>query len=161
MQPHPRVVDTFPDWREPGPLREWASQFEPPVSGKEAAGYHVMWNCSLIDFVAIGRFLSPIFVEMDDCVFLQRDRLEQMYDEWRKKHDKRQVEAVLNHLHIGDVWHGQTDDSDVYAMAAEVIAHSWRLHLKAEFPERTFVVSVEVDDEAPGMTEVTFFQPVR
>ncbi|MDD0973158.1 hypothetical protein [Pseudomonas fontis] len=73
--------------------------------------------------------------------------------------DVREVEKIMNHTHLCDVFSGCNDEVGdfVFEQLAEILSLSWQLVLKDKFPERKFSVEVLNSDQDYGPT-VTFYK---
>lgn len=70
------------------------------------------------------------------------------------------VEAVLNHIHIGDIHTSAEGDEAQFRYLGRVLKDIHETKLKTDFPDRTFIV--DFNDE-PGLDlidyQLTFWQP--
>jgi hypothetical protein len=104
----------------------------------------------------------PRFVVHDDCVFrytLDKDT----YSRWMDAtgNDKRRVEAVVNHLHILDLFRDSEfqPNRDVILYVGSIFKDMWSCKLERDFPSRHFDV-VFPDDASMELVdyEITFMQ---
>lgn len=146
---HGRAADLIPE------LREW----------NDGRGI------SLADWAnAVGRYdyvvayastFWPDFFVRDDCVF-RLDPDKENLAAWMSTldNDRSQVEAVINHLHILDMFTSKDfkPTLQVVRHIARLLKDMWSCKLQRDFPERQF--RVEVSDGTPDLLtyEVTFFQ---
>jgi hypothetical protein len=74
--------------------------------------------------------------------------------------DKSRVEAVINHLHIMDMFQNDAAPSEeVVIHIAGVLKDMWSCKLQRDFPERHFQVDVyDGTSESLLDYEITFFQ---
>jgi len=75
---------------------------------------------------------------------------------------ERDVEYIINHLHITDLFINDPDrdgiDSEVYRFLADLVTHFWTYRLKELFPEKQFEVGIADRDISP---EVYAFQIIN
>jgi hypothetical protein len=109
-------------------------------------------------------FLSPSFVEYDDCVFLASQFSEESYRRWSQTHRdlghrKSAIEVSMNHVHVSELFITPPAKVTVRLAreAGETICDAWRLELKSQFPNREFHVSFSLE-RPPEVSEVTFCQ---
>jgi len=109
--------------------------------------------------------LWPDFVEHDGCVFRAKldGKGEQTYRDWmaQTKSDRKQVEAVMNHLHIADVLGGvvESPSHEVVLVFGRLLRDLWTQKLSKDFPGRKFVVSFPEDHTDHVVEyEITFYQ---
>ena len=103
-----------------------------------------MGNFSLA--VAYASLIWPCFVEVHGMVF-REGVTEQDVESWLASaaHDKKVVEATINHLHILDVQHpGIWSDATETQLRflGESLRSSWANKLALDFPTRQFVVEL-------------------
>lgn len=118
-----------------------------------------MNNCIHPDTVlTVGRFLLPNFVEYEGGVFLEHKFSEKSFREWmRELNDMAQVENLLNHQHIYDLFIGAEDVSEEsFYSAAVMLSQTLSLALGRCFPEREFQVTLSNSDLDYGPV-VSFF----
>jgi hypothetical protein len=112
--------------------------------------------------IAYASVFWPDFFLHDDCVF-RLDPKAENYAEWMSslKGDRSKVEAMINHLHILDMFtsEGFEPTPQVVVHVASVLKDMWLCKLQRDFPERQF--KVEIHDGQPDdllTYEITFFQ---
>lgn len=106
---------------------------------------------------AMSLLFWPEFTEYRGCVFLTFLFDAQAIDNWfgEFKEDGRAVEAVVNHVHLWDVFAPKTEAE--YALLSELgprLGEMWKAALKLSFPTREFAVSVtdEANDYGPTVS---------
>jgi hypothetical protein len=112
--------------------------------------------------IAYASIFWPDFFLRDDCVF-RLDPTSENYATWMSTlhGDRSKVEAVINHLHILDMFaSGDFEPTpQVVLHVARLLKDMWSCKLQRDFPERQF--KVEISDGTPDdllTYEVTFFQ---
>lgn len=107
-------------------------------------------------------FISPKFLEYEGLILREEVIPENWIDfkqqaqnnQWKKS----DVEYVLNHLHISDIFLNDPDRDkiplSVYLEIAQAICLLWQYSLKKMFPNKAFVVEVAQEDDDP---EVFFY----
>jgi hypothetical protein len=111
---------------------------------------------------AFGELFVPEFVEVDGCV-IRADQYEaENFAEWRRTHERREVEAVLNHLHIWDLFRSDHRADDVALMqhVGQTILRCWEWALAARFPEKRFEMSFGAEDDGTDV-EISFWQVIE
>jgi hypothetical protein len=112
--------------------------------------------------LAIGYSLTfwPRFVLIDDYVL--RHGAEESLREWERARagDHRSIEAVINHVHMADIHLSAPDPTEAQLRyLGRILKQIHEIKLKADFPDRTFVVSFP---DEPGLDllhyELTFWQ---
>jgi hypothetical protein len=122
--------------------------------------YHIG---SIGQAIAYGDLFWPAFVEHDDCVLL-RERFEPAnFQTWMASTngDRRRVEAVLNHMHITDLFgdRGERPTHEQVLYLGRLLRDMWAVKLSHDFPKRSFVVSFpEEERESLQDYEVSFYQ---
>ncbi len=105
----------------------------------------------------------PEFYEYDGCIFVGNIPDEKNYVSWLKatKGDKKSVEAVINHVHITDLF--QVDQLNPTELQIKFIGSKlqdmWLAKAKKEFPSRNISVEFYEGDENDLVEyQVTLFQ---
>lgn len=119
-----------------------------------------MGNTSMA--AAYASILWPAFSESEGCILLDIHNISGASDEWMDRFagDRSRVEAMINHFHLMDrLGHFKDDGSDlpVIRMIGHIMQMTWRAALQEAYPERTFVVSYD-SDEQYGDPTITFWQ---
>ncbi|HYD44018.1 MAG TPA: hypothetical protein VEA79_01990 [Phenylobacterium sp.] len=115
--------------------------------------------------LAIGYSLIfwPRFIVIDDYVLRAGSTVEALRNfEEATGGDRRATEAVMNHIHIADIHTSGAEPSEAQVRyLGRLMKETLTAKLKAEFPDRSFVV--RFTDE-PGLDitdyELTFWQQV-
>src|SRR5690349_15682896 len=117
--------------------------------------HYLVHNISVGQAVAVAGVFWPNFIEVDDCVFVEFLYNDGSYRRWRERHarDSRAIEAVMNELHLWDIFAPSTDE-DYAALdyLAPKIADSWRAAMVSAFPSRHHVVESTIGPEDYGPT---------
>jgi hypothetical protein len=126
--------------------------------------------------VAIGfsEIFWPPFIEYDDMVFRGSSETPicgeavANIESWLTRFDgnRSEVERMINHEHLIDLFweRSRSGGNDQIAYLGRVVREMWAAKLKFDFPNRKFVVDLEIDvpDEngvnAVGDWIVTFYQ---
>lgn len=144
-----------------------------PLELRYAADWRASYGGTpgLLDFVgarvglagalAVTKVLRPDLIEVRGCVLL-RERFDQSnFDEWWRQlgGDVAEIEGVVNHLHLWDLF--EVDDDDVLVESALedlalAIASSWRCLLAEVYPDRRFDVRVTTSAEADYGPTISF-----
>ena len=108
----------------------------------------------------------PTFLEHDECVFIKSHFSPENFNEWLNVEyvdNYGQIEAVINHLHIMDLFTGErhneiTNEQIIYL--GNILREIYEVKLKAEFPTRNFVVTFNGNDENQDLIDyqLTFYQ---
>jgi hypothetical protein len=105
---------------------------------------------------AFATLFWPTFVESRGCVLLAERYDEDAFEAWRQSlnGDRRGIEAVVNHVHIWDIFDPDAEGmpGDVLEALVEVLVGGWEAALKDAFPGRHFRVEVVLDDYGPTLT---------
>lgn len=122
------------------------------------------WLCGSGNYeLAIGYSLLfwPRFVAIDNYV-LRHGGTEESLGSWEQATggDRRAIEAVINHVHLVDIHTGAPEPTEAQLRyLGRVLKQIHEAKLKADFPDRTFVVSFP---DEPGLDlldyELTFWQ---
>lgn len=120
---------------------------------------------SIEHVIACGELFWPDFVEFDGCV-LFAGFSEESYQGFLSQtgHDRRAVEAVLNHHHIIDMFPRSSNEPLRHQVVylGRLLREMWASKLRRDFPEKEFVVSFpETFSEQLLSYEITFYQVVR
>jgi hypothetical protein len=104
----------------------------------------------------------PDFVLYDDCVFLYEPDPE-IYQEWMTgcKGDKSEVERVMNHRHITDMFINSEIEptKEIIMHLGRLLKDMWQCRLQRDFPERC--IKVELFDDGNddlAQYQITVFQ---
>ncbi len=128
-------------------FREWSSGFEPAPDAHAYLSQHLDISSAVI----FARLLSPELVLERGCVILKDSYDPENFERWWQtvNGDTVRIEAVLNHLHLWDVFDpdGEEDGRALESLAS-LIATSWRRRASEVFPDRAFRVEV-IDDYGP------------
>ncbi|KGU84461.1 hypothetical protein E3Z27_07520 [Pseudomonas mediterranea] len=113
------------------------------------------------DALMFCKVLFPDFIFYESGVFLESRFTIEAFSSWMEacNNDVVEVEKVLNHMHLYDVFGGCSDkvDDAVYEQLCRIVAQSWRMVLLNKFPEKNFCVQAIVSDQEYGPV-VTFSQ---
>ena len=107
--------------------------------------------------LAIARLVWPTFIDVEGCVVLKEHYDQGSFEEWWESTggDRQAVEAVINHVHLWDVFHGAEDaDGGELDQLADLLVGTWETALGSQFPERRFDVRRD-DHYGPGITATT------
>ncbi len=121
---------------------------------------YVSFNIHPEDALITYGVLFQEFIQIDECVFLKKHFDEANYKSWQDKLDNNaQIEKVINHIHLYDVFANCQDnvEDDIFEALAEKVGYFWRLRLSNEFPDKNFIVEVSNTDQNYG-PEVVFYQ---
>jgi hypothetical protein len=149
---------TKPDWNELIPeLKDWNNG-----AGIDAESWI---GCTGTFQLAIGYSLIfwPQFVEHDDMV-LRAGYNEESLGGFMQQHrgNKSSVEAVMNHLHLDSIQYLGCPDATPERLAylGNVLKSIYEVKLRNDFPNRTFVVSLnDSPKEDISKYQLTFYQP--
>lgn len=128
-------------------FREWRSEFQPEPDAHAYLSQHLDISSAVI----FARLLAPELVLVRGCVILKDAYDPENFERWWQtvNGDTVRIEAVLNHLHLWDVFEpdGEEDERALESLA-NLVARSWDLHASRVRPDRTFRVEV-MDDYGP------------
>jgi hypothetical protein len=102
---------------------------------------------------AFTKLFWPDFVEVDGCVLLQRSYSPATFAQWMEKlgGDRREVESVMNHVHISDLFLNPSRDVEYSEALFEFLAHAlmrgWKSALRDAFPDKHFVFTLRHGSE--------------
>ncbi|WP_447754790.1 hypothetical protein [Pseudomonas nicosulfuronedens] len=120
--------------------------------------------CNPEDVLLFCKILFPDFIEEKNAIILARNFDAASFDVWFSQldGDVAEVERILNHTHVYDIFSGCPDDVEelVFEQLSEAIAVSWRLILRDKFPSKDFIVEATSSEQQYGPI-VTFFQGGR
>jgi len=110
------------------------------------------WTSSFARYdhsVGYGTMFWPDFVLHDDCVFFHEPD-PQTYQDWMThcKGDKTQVESVMNHHHVVDMFINSeiTPTKEMVLHLGRLLQDMWRCRLQRDFPQRRIRVEFLDDD---------------
>jgi hypothetical protein len=113
--------------------------------------------------VGYGQIFWPRFMEFDDCLFFKGRFTEENYRTFMSQtgNDKGAVEAVMNHVHITDIFYNTepkpTRDMVIYI--GRLLKDVWQTKLNHDFPSRRVVVSFPEEPREDLLHyEITLFQ---
>jgi hypothetical protein len=131
-------------------LEDWLSG-----AGDSGTFGFLMANVTVTEAAVLSTLLWPDFVEFRGCTFLKFKFDESNVDMWleRLSEDFRAVEAVVNQVHLWDVFSpGSPEEYRVLSQLAHRVSDMWRSALHIAFPDRIFLVLVLDDPEEYGPT---------
>ena len=117
---------------------------------------------SPIDVLLYYELLFPKFTKIDECVFLESNlqgfnakiRAQQCIENYKcGKVSLDQFEkdvASFNFYEVAYVFNDLDCSAEALDLLADCMAKSWQLKLESEFPQYTFKVVVEPDEDKPG-----------
>jgi hypothetical protein len=109
---------------------------------------------------AFAKMFWPDFVEVEDCVILQRNYSLEAFAEWMERYDgdRRAVESMLNHTHIADLFLNSPRDvtypDELYEFVAHALIYGWKQALHDKYPEKRFIFMLRLNPDA----EISFYQ---
>lgn len=125
---HPRVpmelLGDFAAWKSTGPPSQESTKF----------GLISYVTCVATPdlLFAFAELLAPDLVEYRGSYFIAERFDESIYDEWRSKlSDPRDIERVVNHVHISTLFQDQDVPDEVAVAAARLIADAWTRQFRA------------------------------
>lgn len=113
--------------------------------------------------VAFGWLFWPEFIIHDDCVFYKKNFSKDGYQSFMKatEGNKQSVEAVMNHLHIYDLFPVSKDhpSDDLIRHFGQLLKEMWSCKLARDFQDRQFVVRFwEGENNDLDDPQIFFFQ---
>lgn len=78
----------------------------------------------------------PSFVEYSGCLLISAEFDAKNADEWLRRlgNNIKEVERVMNHVHLWDVLDGLPADSAVHDVVGAILTQSWPAAAQAQFP---------------------------
>ncbi|WP_189089804.1 hypothetical protein [Deinococcus ruber] len=131
-------------------LAEWQSLVERPFSLSD-----LLYPDGNLDLsVAFAQLFWPTFMEIDGCVLRKERYSPDNFQSWMQStnRDRRQVESLLNHLHVYDLFRDDKEYSlEVYEYVAKILCRTWQVALSEQFPDKQFIFHyvTEPDDYGP------------
>ena len=128
------MTPRFSEWNSKSPL-DWKSY-------QNAIGRFDSFLCSI-------NILQPFFIEYQGMILntFNIDDLQKSVDKLRKVYSDPQIEYLINHIHIGDLFLNDPDSDtipiEVYDYIADSIVTMWRLQLTKLFPHKHFVIDIK------------------
>lgn len=125
------------------------------TGGDFSASGFLMANVTVSEAAVLSTLLWPDFVEFQGCVVLGFKFDDEGVNNWidRLKGDVRAVEAVVNEVHLWDIFAPTSpEEYKVLSQLAGRVSDMWRAAVQHAFPDREFLVSVTDDPEEYGPT---------
>jgi hypothetical protein len=97
---------------------------------------------------AFFKLFWPDFVETDGCIILRHNYSAEGFARWLEHFEgnKTQVEAMVNHVHILDLFPMSPKDDEhkeeLHEFLARALTLSWKAALREAFPEKHFVFTL-------------------
>lgn len=97
---------------------------------------------------AFFKLFWPDFVEIDGCIILGHNYSVEGFARWLKHYhgDKAKVEAMVNHVHILDLFPSSPKEDEhkeeLHEFLARAFTLSWKAALRAAFPGKRFVFTL-------------------
>ena len=133
---------------------------EPWSSSEQPAREWLYATGSIEKALAYAQLFWPHFVVHEDCVLLDLDL--DGYDAWKERLPaKSDIEAMLNHRHILDLFHdaGSHEPHEWLISLGCSLKQCWEAKLKLQFPDRKFeIVFDETRCADPIDYQITFYQ---
>jgi hypothetical protein len=106
---------------------------------------------------AFSRLFWPEFVEVEGCVLLAEKYDAQNFVQWQHQlaGDRHQLEAVINHLHVYDLFPndpGDHLDQAVLEDISQTLLRCWQAALHEAFPGKRFAFTYRTKPEEYGPT---------
>ena len=138
-------------------LEAWDRHNGGEISPEEWAGS--MGSYSLA--IAYASLIWPKFVEYNGMVFRESVALEEV-PEWMTKLNKKEIESLVNHLHILHIHHPgtwQEVNETQIRFLGETLRDAWTAKLATDFPTKTFIIEL-IEGSASDLMEyqVLFYQ---
>ncbi|HEY6020950.1 MAG TPA: hypothetical protein VIY48_13925 [Candidatus Paceibacterota bacterium] len=113
--------------------------------------------------IAYANLFWPKFVEHDGCILRDEAFDIDNFNTWMQSTNgnRRAVEAVINHVHILDIFGDQaaTPTLEQVLCLGQFLRATWEAKLRLEFPSSEITVSFPEDPEPDLINyEITFFQ---
>ena len=112
------------------------------------------------DFIITSELLFPSFREVEEGLYWNERFDEKAFEQWKDRlgNNTMDLEKVVNHLHIYDLFDGSPDDisEEVFVQAGQILRKSWQLWLDSQFPDRKILVELSVDEGEYGPTLYVF-----
>ena len=138
-------------WEIPDKLRDWGEKCSPPLENPHLA--QINYERTPNEVMSIGRFLLPEFIEYQNGIFLKSQFSEAGFSEWiGKLRDISEVEKMLNHIHVYDVFgYAQDATDEEFLQVAKLLQRSWTIALSTVLPNFRFDVTLRnsVEDYGP------------
>lgn len=112
-------------------------------------------NVSVSEAFSLAEILYPAFVEYEGCVILGFAFDETGVRSWLDhfKGNRKSVEAMVNHLHLWDVFAAGSDvENAALSDLASRIGQVWENMARSRFPGREFVAEVSDGSDDYGPT---------
>lgn len=141
-------------------FQNWMSKWNNPSLGLwDYAAYNS--NPDLL--LSIISILYPNTIEYENCIILEKSFDKENFASWKKEsYTNTQIECVLNHLHIYDLFNNQEEGEEEHCLEnleylGKIIIKFWKVALTDKYPNKTFefVFSNEGNDYGPT---IYFFQ---
>ncbi|MCU7612974.1 hypothetical protein N0B16_00835 [Chryseobacterium sp. GMJ5] len=118
---------------------------------------YISSNINPEDIYLIGKYIYfPDIIAHEKGFFLKEKISDELYNVWFNKlnGDIQEVEKVINHLHIYDLFghFNEVIDEAIFLEIASQIKLSWEFYLKYKFPVKEFVIDFNKNDYGPTIT---------
>ena len=103
----------------------------------------------------------PEFITHDGCIFRADSFNTRNYQKFliQTAFDKSKVEAVMNHLHILDLFATENVTENQVIFLGQILRDMWKAKLAQDFPERVFNIIFSENGHVDLLDyELTFFQ---
>jgi hypothetical protein len=97
---------------------------------------------------AFTKLFWPDFIEVDGCILLKIAYSPESFQSWVEQYhgDTRRVEAMMNHIHISDLFLNPPRDVDfpdqLFEYLANALVFGWKQALQAAYPDKQFVFTL-------------------
>jgi hypothetical protein len=76
--------------------------------------------------IAVMELLNPTLINHEGSYFIKTRFDKSTYDDWKKEAvEKKEVEKVMNHIHVTSIFQNQDLDIEVAELAAILITNCW------------------------------------
>jgi hypothetical protein len=130
-------------------VRSWREGFTPPMDFLATVSHLVGFDYLMVAM----QLIWPMFHEERGCVVLPSSYDSTSLENWwnHLEGDRAQVEQVLNHLHLWDLFSTDEVTESGFRHLGRTLALTWAAALAHQFPAREFnvVFSEDPDDYGP------------
>jgi hypothetical protein len=132
MSPRPEELADFQAWKKANP--------------NLTLGGYAYHNLGPDVAVAVASMFWPQLIEHEGGVFLAESFSKEAFDQWHAQlhGDMREIERMMNHVHLGDLIHAFTQlSTENQQFFANALFNCWRCRVRCAYPERLICVTIE------------------
>jgi hypothetical protein len=145
------LIEKFKKWKNAWTNKDSIGLFE-----------YISFNVHPDDVLIIGKLFFPVFIEVEDCIFLETNINKRHLNEISSMNivEKAQREKEINKVHLYDIFsHTDNVDEITFINVGKLLKSSWSTHLKNSYPHKEIIVDLIIDEKEYGPILIVYQKP--